>query len=89
MQHLIWVYIVCSGLSIQVFRVIKVYGPASEKRDLRRYANSEDLDQQSGQDVRCSPEYRDLVDDTELTARIMTLHMAAQTGLGLLQLYMQ
>ena len=64
--HLIWVYPVCSGLSVPI---LSINGPAAEKRE---HVNSKDPDQPAhlctGQDLHCSPiQYRDLVEDTGLT----------------------
>ena len=64
-----------------------VSGPATEKRDIRTNANSEDpylpAHQRSGQDIYCWPsQYRDLVDFIGLIAKILTLCVTSLTGLG-------
>ena len=44
---------------------------------------------QSGQDLRCSPtQFRNLVEDIGLIAKILTRSIAVQTGLGLSNSYM-
>ena len=67
------------------------FGPAAEVKGLRTYANNDGPDQptHSGQDIRCLPaQYRELLEDIRIIAKILTRRVATQTGLGLRHWYL-